>query len=136
MLYNETMSNGSPKVPHYYGDIVRRIFLSVAVIMLATLPFFTERLPVSVPISLLIIILMGIFAGVTNPVKLFPAFIDFAVSLGAVVVFEYYAVRFYQEYSSTDMLFWLNQGFAFLFLFALYFSTKTLRGMLLDKHPR
>ena|SRR3989344_1853608 len=127
------MSNGSPKVPHYYGDVVRKLFLAAAVIMLVTLPFFNERLPVSVMVSLLIIVGIGLFAGITNPVKFWPAFIDTAVSIVAVVVFEYYAVVFYQTYSAKDALFWLNQGLAVMFMFALYFSTKTFRGMILGR---
>ena len=127
------MSNDSPKVPHYYGDVVRRLFLVAAIIMLVTLPFFNDRLPISSNLSLLIIVVLAIFAGATNPVKIMLAVIDVMVSIIGAAAFEYYAVQFYITFSPGDFLFWINQGLAVIFIFALYFSTKTLRGMLLDR---
>ena len=83
------MSNDSPKVPHYYGDVVRRLFLVAAIIMLVTLPFFNDRLPISSNLSLLIIVVLAIFAGATNPVKIMPAVIDVMVSIIGAAAFEY-----------------------------------------------
>jgi len=118
---------------HYYGDIVRKLFFAAAILMLAGLPFFADRLPVSTIESLVIIVAIGFFAGLTNPVEPFPAIINTLTSAVAVVVFEYYAVLNYQLNSVGDSLFLVDQALAIIFLFALYYGTKTLRAMIVDK---
>lgn len=118
---------------HYYGDIVRKLFFAAAVLMLAGLPFFSDRLPVSTVESLVIIVAIGFFAGLTNPVEPFPAIINTLASAIGVVVFEYFAVLTYQLNSASDLLFLADQALAIIFLFALYYGTKTLRAMMLDE---
>ncbi len=119
---------------HYYGDIVRKLFFAAAILMLASLPFFSDRLPVSTIDSLVIIVAIGFFAGLTNPVEPFPAIINTLTSGVAVVIFEYYAVLTYQLNSASDPLFLADQALAIIFLFALYYGTKTLRAMMIDKN--
>lgn len=118
---------------HYYGDIVRRFFFGGALVMLATLPFFNELLPVSAYISLLVIIVIEVVAGFTNPLQSTIAIIDTFVAVAAVALFEYYAVTFYNLYTVKSLIFWVNQLLAINFFFALYFSSKTLRGRMLQK---
>ena len=117
---------------HYHGNIVRKLFFAAAVIMLVGLPFFNARLPVHTIVSLAAIIVIGLFAGLTNPVKRWPVFIDTLISIIGTLVFEYYAVAYYQSYGIGDPLFWGNQILAIIFVVALYFSTKTLRAMMLE----
>ena len=120
---------------HYYGDIVRLLFLAGAVLMLFFLPFFSEIIPVSVPVALFTILALGIFAGVTNPRQLVIAVFDTIIATLAVVVFGYYAIDAYLKYTGVSLYFWANQVLAVDFLFALYYSTKTLRGFLLKHSP-
>lgn len=116
---------------HYYGDTVRKLFLVGAVFMLASLPAMSSYLPVPLYVSILAAICIGVFAGITNPLQTWAAVLDLLISLTAVVIFEYQAVNGYQMYSFTHRTFWVNQILAIDFLIALYYSTKTVRGMLL-----
>ena len=118
---------------HYYGDIVRKLFIAGAVIMLLFLPFVLDRLPVSLFVSLLAIICFGLFAGLTNPKQIWVEVVNLIISIAAVVFFEFYAVNFYMLYDAWDLLFLAHQVLAILFFVALYYSTKTVRGMLLSE---
>lgn len=104
-------------VSHYYGDIVRKLFLAAGVIMLVSLP---------ATISLLAVLAVTIVAGLTNPRQMWVMWLNAAVSLAGIVAFEYHAILS----SGTDpaWLFVVDQVLALLFFFALYYSIKTLRG--------
>lgn len=117
---------------HYYGNIVRRLFLATAIIMAVGLPFYGDRIPIPAFVSLLLIVLLAFFAGLTNPVKAWTAAINSVVSLIAAVGFEAYAITAYRSDYGVDLFFWLNQGLAVIFLVALYYSTKTFRAMALE----
>lgn len=119
------MANG---VSHYYGDTVRKLFLAGGLIMLLMLPFVHDRLPVSFVTSILIILAIDIFAGVTNPAWEWISIIDTAISLVGFLIFSYYAVTIYIQHGAWDILFWTNGILWLIFFFALYFATKTLRG--------
>lgn len=129
----ESFRNEKLLTRHYYGDVVRFLFLLAAVIMLITLPFLNPSLPVPLVFSILVILLIGIVAGVTNPLQKGTAIITTGISSIALVVFEYYAVSTYLVSSFTNLLFIINQILALIFLFALYYSTKTLRAKLIEK---
>lgn len=118
---------------HYYGDIVRRFFVLGALIMAITLPFFHEIIPVPTLTSLALIAIVGVMAGLTNPRQAWVALLNVFISLGGVVAFEYYAVSSFDAYGVDSLFFWTNQFLAVIFLFALYWSSKTIRGMLISK---
>lgn len=129
----EALRNEKLLTKHYYGDVVRFLFLAAAVIMLVALPFLNPNLPVPLIFSILIILTIGLVAGVTNPLQKSTLFITTGISAIALAVFEYYAVTTYINTSYTNILFIVNQVLALIFLFALYYSTKTLRARLIDK---
>ncbi|MGE5041469.1 MAG: hypothetical protein ACM3IJ_01040 [Candidatus Levyibacteriota bacterium] len=116
---------------HYYGDTVRKLFLAGAVFMLIALPFMSTFLSVPIYVSILAAIAIGVFAGITNPLQVWVAILNFILAVLAVIMFEYAAVNGYQTYSLTHRTFWVNQILAINFLVALYYSTKTVRGMFL-----
>ena len=118
---------------HYHGNIVRRLFLLGAVIMLVTLPFLNLSLPFPLHVSLFAILALSMVAGLTNPLKKWAVVLDQITAIIAVMLFEYYAATYYVRYSATSWEFIVNQVLAFNFLFALYYSTKTLRGKLLSR---
>lgn len=118
---------------HYYGDVVRFLFIAAAIIMLITLPFINQRLPVPLAFSLIAILMFGLIAGLTSPLQKNTLIINTGVSLVSLVVFEYYAVNSYLKYSALDALFIVNQLLAIIFFFALYYSTKTLRSKLFEE---
>lgn len=117
---------------HYYGDVVRKLFLIAGSIMLLGTPVFNRILPVSELVSIGAIAFLAFSAGFTSPTKKSSALFNVCVSLGAFFVFEYYAITTYMIQSHSDpyriVLFWVDLTLALIFLFAFYYSVKTLRG--------
>ncbi len=114
---------------HYYGDTVRRLFILSAIIMIVTLPFLANRLPVPPFTSILLIVALALMAGFLAPRNKWAITFDLLVSVGGVLVFEYYAVDAYNAYSVSDILFLVDQTLAILFLFASYYASKTMRSL-------
>jgi hypothetical protein len=121
------------KPAHYYGDVVRILFLAAALVMLITLPAIKDYLNIPAMFSVLVIMILSFVAGLTNPKQIWEAAVNAAISVIGFLVFESYALWAYQHYSATDKFFITNLILGFVFLFAIYFSTKTLRGLWLDK---
>lgn len=117
------------QVPHYYGDIIRALFVIGAIIMLLTQPFFNRQIPVSIPVSLLVITLLVFVAGLTNPRQRWLAVVNAIFSIIAVIAFGYFSVTAYESYPPQSVLFWVDEALALIFLAALYYSAKTVRGM-------
>lgn len=115
---------------HYYGDIVRKLFLVGAVFMLLALPFMNAYIETPLYMSILAAIVIGVVAGITNPAQLWAVILNFIIALAGSFVFEYQAVMGYATYSYLHRTFWINQIIAIDFIIALYFATKTVRGML------
>lgn len=114
---------------HYYGNLVRRLFLGGAIVMLLGLPFFNAILPVDIFYSLLAIIILSLVAGFTSPRKTWAIAVDEIIAIVAVLAFEYYAVGYYIQYAGWSWIFAISQLLALDFLVALYYNTKTLREM-------
>lgn len=74
---------------------------------------------------------LSILAGFTNPKTTFIIVFDFLVSIGTLVVFGYETIVSYHGQLS-DLFFLTNLALAILSLFALYFSSETLRGKLIS----
>lgn len=121
---------------HYYGDMVRALFMLAALVMVLSLPLINNLLPVNTFISILIILGLGFLAGLTNPEQKWTVVLDTIIALVALSIFEYYAIGAFLDGSVTDPLFYINQLLAIIFLFALYYSTKSVRGMMLRKEPK
>src|SRR5690348_15461606 len=103
------MDREKNEMAHYYGDIVRKLFIASAVTMIVTLPFLNSRLPVSTLTSVLIIVILSLAAGFIAPKSKLAISLDTAVSLLGLIVFEYYAVKAYRLYSFSDTFFLVNQ---------------------------
>ncbi len=116
---------------HYYGDLVRKLFLLSATLMIITLPFMSTYIEVPIYVSILAALFISIFAGITNPLQRWVAFLNLIVSFLGAFIFEMAAIGGYTTYSVTHRAFWVNQIEAVIFMFALYYTTKTVRGMLL-----
>lgn len=125
----ESFKNEKRLTRHYYGDVVRFLFMLAAIIMLVTLPFLSNKLPVSTYVAILVILVIGVLAGITNPLQKWISALNVAISVGASSTFEYYAVKSFINYQVTTLYFITNQVLAFVFLFALYYSIKTVRAM-------
>jgi hypothetical protein len=111
---------------HYYGDLVRQIFIAMALIMLVATPFYNDRLPISASVSIIAVLILAIIAGLTNPKLRSVIIFDFVVSIASFLGFGWETISSYNV--SVDALFYVNLILSILALFALYFSSKTLRG--------
>lgn len=112
-------------IPHYYGDIVRKIFLICALIMLFTLPFIKGNLTSPIFYSILTILVLTFFAGMTNPKQKTVVISDVIVSVLSFGVFTYQAVTRFEGFLT--LFFITNLVLALLSLLAFYWSIKTIR---------
>jgi len=112
---------------HYYGDYVRRLFLVGSFVWVAVAPFtgtLDARLIIAAVFGMLAFV---IAAGLTSPTKYFTAILNIIISLIAVIGFEWIAINLYGPAPAGGFLFWIYQLLTINFLFALYYSVKTLR---------
>lgn len=122
------------KFPHYYGDTVRWLFMIAAIVMLIMLPTINGILNIPTVVSVLGIMILGFAAGFTNPKQVWDAGINTGISAVGFLFFETIAVWSYQQSFNTvegERFFLANIGLGLVFLIAIYFSVKTLRGLLL-----
>lgn len=115
-----------PKKPHYYGDMIRKIFLICGFIMLSTLPFLKENISAPIFYSLLLILILAFFAGMTNPKLRYIVVGDIFVSLVGFSIFAFSAIS---RFDNFNLFIVTNLALAALFLYAFYLSIKTFRGM-------
>lgn len=116
------------KPTHYYGDIVRVIFVCAGVALII-IPVFLTDVDVSMPLVILSALVLGFLAGITNPRQRWIATANSIVSAVGIILFESAAIGTYQSFGVTfSFLVW--QALALAFFFALYFSVKTIRGFL------
>ena len=124
------------RIPHYYGDIARRLLIVAGVVMLVLTPFFADRLPGPLILSVFVPLIMIFVAALIDPHHIgLPAFAS-VLSAAGLVIFEMYAISTYRaEQSFSDPFFLASQALVVIFLFALYYSMKTLRGMMVADKP-
>lgn len=118
-------------VMHYHGDKVRIIYLAMAVIMLIATPLFKYKLLIVQSFAGIIAVVgIAIFAGLTNPRSRWVMVIDLMISVSAFLIFGYQTIITYTN-TLNDSFFLTNLLLAVLAIFAVYFSSKTLRGNIL-----
>lgn len=123
-----------PKIAHYYGDLVRRIFIGIGVAILIVAPFFASRSPVELPFEIFGAVVLVCLAALTSPKNKMIMTINAAAAGVGVVASEVMALYFF--YAGDSLMFFLREMFAVAFLFALYFSVKTVRSMTLGQIGR
>ncbi|MEK7636181.1 MAG: hypothetical protein AAB362_00630 [Patescibacteria group bacterium] len=124
------MSDIDFRIPsHYYGDVVRRLFLVGAVIMLLALPFFYKLIPGPIFFSIFAIIIVELAAGMTSPKTLWSAIMNVLIAIFGIFAFENEAISAFSHYDAEIWYFWINQLLALIFLIALYYGVKTVRQM-------
>lgn len=110
---------------HYHGDTVRVLFVAAALLVFA-IKFVNPTFAFG-PMMLLILTLV-IAAGITNPVQKWIHSVNMAIAIAGVLTFGWLA---FSRIESTEELF-SGQGLfailALVFLAALYFATRTVRG--------
>lgn len=113
---------------HYHGDMVRALFLTAAVLVFAT-RFVGTALPFSTGAQMLLILVLVITAGITNPAQKMIHYVNMLVSIAAALTFAGLA---FSRIETTETLFsaeGLVVLIALIFLAALYFATRTVRGL-------
>jgi hypothetical protein len=124
----ESEAKGQPPFKHYYGDRVRGLFLFGGASMLIGLPFVSATLNIPPLLSVAAILGLGLLAGLTSPKNPWISRVNWFVSIVAFFIFEFYAVRFFT--SRNEYMFVINEFLALIFLSAIYYSTKTVRGVI------
>ncbi len=117
---------------HYYGDIVRMLFVGAAVLILAAQGIGGAFLTVGA--SLVAVLVLAVAAGLTNPVQSWIHWVNIFISgIGLLVSGSVFFVRFRGDAGFGSAVIALL--LALIFIFALYSSTKTLRGVLMRDAP-
>jgi|GEM_PF-1077686 len=116
------------KISHYYGDYVRELLMACAALMLITAPFYANSLPIELPFIVLGAVVMVCVAAFTSPLKWGVISADAVTAGVGLIIYEIWALLKYDI--DPPHQFVLRQTIAVFFLFALYFSTKTLRSMI------
>ncbi|MEK7519321.1 MAG: hypothetical protein AAB565_00825 [Patescibacteria group bacterium] len=123
---------------HYYGDTVRRLFLAAGIIIAFSIPFFSHPIPTSSLISLALVLALVVLAGYTSPRKKEVVAIDALTSALAILVFGTHASLVwslnYKDWYST-IFFLILITLVIIFIFALYYSVKSFRGMPFKNKP-
>ena len=121
--------NIEPRVPHYYGDIVRRLFIGAVAAIVISAPFFGGAIPLLLPLEVIGAVALVILAALTNPKNKTVMIADAGAAAFGIVLYETTALY---SYSKGDIwTFLAHEALVLTFVFALYFSTKTVRAMLL-----
>jgi len=115
------------RASHYHGDTVRILFLVAAVLVFITK--FASSAPIfSFGAMMLLILTLVIAAGITNPAQKWIHNVNMFISIAGVLTFGWLSfsrIETAQElFSGTGLV----AGIALIFLAALYFSTRTVRG--------
>ncbi len=125
---------GSQRIPHYWGDVVRVLFVTSAALSIIAIPLLGDLLPFGSFFEIILAVALVILAALTNPHSRSIMTANAILAGIGVVVYEQAAVSLY----STDSfpLFIAREAVALMLLFALYYSAKTLRSMMLRKIGR
>jgi hypothetical protein len=118
-------------IPHYYGDHVRQIFIVTGAAMLIMAPFLVSRAPALLPFEIGGAIVLVVLAALTNPKKVWVLMADTLAAGVGIIVFESLAIAAYT--SGNWLAFIALEVVTLSFLFALYFSLKTVRTMMLGQ---
>ncbi len=117
-------------VPHYYGDVVRIIFLICAIVVGLLAPL-SGSVGVGLVIAMPIVLVLIILAGFTNPHSTFVMILDTIAAVLGILIAETYAVV---AFASEEMLVFLTfEAIVFMLFVALYFSAKNVRAAMMHK---
>lgn len=119
-----------PSVAHYYGDVVRIIFVVCAVVIGALIPL-SGSIGFGLVIAMPIVLMLVVLAGFTNPHSTAVMVFDLIAAAVCILIAETYAITAYQ--SEQLYVFLVFEALSVLLLVALYFSAKNVRAAMLGK---
>lgn len=118
-------------IPHYYGDSVRIMFVSCAIVYALSMPLFGNLIPSTTAIGIAIVLALILLAGITSPTMKWLMFVNAAVAAVGIYFLQSAAIFFLD--SDSKVLFTLRELCVVLLLFAFYYSVKSFRSMVTHK---
>ena len=117
------------EVPHYHGDNVRVLFVISAVVLIVAKSTGAD-LPLSTFSTVLSAVVLVVAAGITNPEHFWIHWLNAFLAIYGTLLFGTTAVDHYRAGLSVfDSSFVYIEALALLSLIALYFTTRTVRGI-------
>ena len=116
-------------VPHYHGDEVRVIFVISAVLLIVAQSTGAD-LPLSTFSTVVSAVVLVVAAGITNPAQFWIHWTNAFIAAYGTILFGMTAIDNYRAgVSIFDTSFVYVEMLAILSLIALYFTTRTVRGL-------
>ncbi len=135
-----TEGNGGESVPqprhiaHYHGDSVRGLFVAGALVLIVGQSTGAE-LPLTTNGAVLGAVILAVAAGITNPRATWIHWVNEIIAIWGTLLFGTTAVEHYRAGGGVfDTSFVYIEALALLSLAALYFATRTIRGLLQRTH--
>ena len=117
-------------MPHYHGDAVRAIFFAAALVLVVAQSTGAE-LPLSGTGAVFAAILLAVVAGITNPDQSGIHWFNALIATIGTLLFGTAAVEHYRAgVGILNLSFTYTETLAILSLVALYFTTRTIRGLI------
>lgn len=117
------------EIPHYHGDQVRVLFVISAVLLIVAKSTGAE-IPLSTLGTVISAVVLVVAAGITNPAQFWIHWANAFLTVYGTTLFGTTAVGNYRAgISFLDTSFIYVEALALLSLIALYFTTRTVRGL-------
>ncbi len=118
---------------HYYGDTVRILFVVAAVLILVAQVMGGAFLTVSA--SLVTVVILAVAAGLTNPVQVWVHWMNTVIAAAGLFMSGGVFLTHFQSAAAATIPAVIALILTLIFVFALYTSTRTLRGVLMRYAP-
>jgi uncharacterized membrane protein len=127
---NSEFNRGEGMHPkHYYGDLVRKLFVTGAIGSLLTILIDKQLIVFYLTFGVLMALIVVLLAGFTSPKNVWALYCDLVVASVTFVVFEYLAIaRQLKVDTIFDTIFLAREAIAVIFVVAAYYAAKTVRG--------
>lgn len=116
--------------PHYHGDAVRTAFF-VSALLLVVAESTGAALPLSARSAVIAAVILVIAAGITNPMYSWIHWLNALLAILGTIIFGSSAVEHYRFDNGSGGTFIYVEALALLSLVALYFTTRSLRAMIM-----
>lgn len=117
------------RILHYHGDEVRVLFFVGALVLIVAQSTGAD-LPMSTFGAVVVAVLLVIAAGITNPGQFWIHWFNALMAILGTLIFGTTAVAHYRAgLGIFDPSFTYTEALSLISLFALYFTTRTIRGL-------
>ena len=117
------------RIPHYHGDETRVVFFISALILIVAQSTGAD-LPLTTTGTVIAAVLLVVTAGVTSPAQSWIHWLNAFLAAYGTIIFGMTAVeRYRSDISFLEASFVYVEVLALLSLVALYFTTRTIRGL-------